>query len=56
MRQMWMAGAAIGILAMPGIGNAACSNVSGNGTWDIYSTIVTGTTGWNHCCPVNWRV
>lgn len=49
MRQMWMAGAAIGILAMPGIGNAACSNVSGNGTWDIYSTIVTGTTGWNSC-------
>ncbi len=45
----WMAAAVIGILATPGTGNAACSAMDGNGTWDVYSTIVTGTPGWNRC-------
>jgi hypothetical protein len=44
-----MAVAALGLLAMPSIGNAACAAVDGNGAWDIYSTVVTGTPGWNRC-------
>jgi hypothetical protein len=49
MPKLWTAFAAIGMLALPGIADAACSNGSGNGTWDFYATAVTGTTGWNRC-------
>ena len=50
MRQpLFVLSAVIGILTMPGISNAACRSPSGNGTWDVYSTAITGATGWNRC-------
>ncbi|MFO1153293.1 MAG: hypothetical protein U1E42_06465 [Rhodospirillales bacterium] len=45
----WVAGAAIGILAVPAVANAACVTADGNGTWDVYSTTLTGTPSWNRC-------
>jgi hypothetical protein len=43
-----MAWATFAALAVPGIADA-CSNTSGNGTWDVYSTAITGSPGWNRC-------
>ncbi|MFO1128758.1 MAG: hypothetical protein U1E66_10075 [Rhodospirillales bacterium] len=44
-----IAAVAVAVLLAPAIAAAACTKASGNGTWDVYATVVTGTPGWNRC-------